>query len=603
MFTYPPQIYLDNEDELANFLDQQLEIHRAERGTLVENLIRWQHDYWAEPPEGKKTFPFVGAANIIIPLTAIAVESVHARMMTTAFALEQFIELKLSDKFDDIDSDLERYIDKELKTGCNIEAAASNASLEFVKFGTAIMKTGWERSVKNLVRYEDDERTTFQHVVQGAVIDAVPLANFIMPFADLDPQKAGWCGEEHTSTPYQIEVMEASGMLREGTYQKLRQWVTMTSRNTGDKYRTEVQEMQDSNPVMPSTLGWVEVWLAWDTDKSFLDSNGTKKEIVVLYHQQSRTFMSIRYNWFNDGRRPYRKEVYFPLEHRWNGIGICKQNEQFQRQITTQHRQRLDNATLANMRMIKVSKMSGYGPNEPVFPGKMWFVDNKDDIETFQLGEIYPSSYNNEAQSLSYAQQRSGVNEVNLGMPQAGTPGTATAELARVQEGSRKFDYSYRNFRNLLRTVSKDTVKNIAQFGFRDAEVFDYIPKGDLIQQFFKLPYRFFENETIFDLQLAGQNQNKILNRQNWMQLAQIIQQYYTGIMEIGGMMGDPRIVQAMSQQALIGSSHAFRQILETYDTRQIDKLVLDMPKLMQLVQAMPPQPQLPSGTEEPAQQ
>jgi Mrp family chromosome partitioning ATPase len=73
--------------------------------------------------------------------------------------------------------------------------------------------------------------------------------------------------------------------------------------------------------------------------------------------------------------------------------------------------------------------------------------------------------------------------------------------------------------------------------------------------------------------------------------------------MEIGGMMGDPRIVQAMSQQALIGSSHAFRQILETYDTRQIDKLVLDMPKLMQLVQAMPPQPQLPSGTEEPAQQ
>jgi hypothetical protein len=45
------------------------------------------------------------------------------------------------------------------------------------------------------------------------------------------------------------------------------------------------------------------------------------------------------------------------------------------------------------------------------FPGKMWFVDNKDDIDTMQMGEIYPSAYNNESATLQYHQQRSGINE------------------------------------------------------------------------------------------------------------------------------------------------------------------------------------------------
>src|SRR5690606_3910958 len=125
------------------------------------------------------------------------------------------------------------------------------------------------------------------------------------------------------------------------------------------------------------------------------------------------------------------------VEGIWPGIGVAKQVEQFQAEATTIHRQRLDNATLANMAQIVIKKGSGYGPGEPIFPGKMWFVQEvQNDIKEFKLSEVYPSSYANEQAIIGYFEKRTGVNEVILGLPQEGTPGTATSDLARLAEGN-----------------------------------------------------------------------------------------------------------------------------------------------------------------------
>jgi hypothetical protein len=270
----------------------------------------------------------------------------------------------------------------------------------------------------------------------------------LQPYAANDPQQAPWVGEYHSRTAFEVINLINSGFFAEGTREKLESWLTNTAFGSATvdstrEFEQSQQKLEKREAVWPNNIDWAEIWLAFDVDQS-----GEQKEIVVHYHKASETLMSIRYNWNSDLRRPYRIGQFMPVEHRWTGIGICKQTEQFQKEVTTQHRQRLDNATLANMRMIKISKMAGYGPKEPIFPGKMWFVDKMEDLETIQMGEIYPSSYNNETSTLQYYQQRIGINEANLGMPQVGTPGTATSDLARIQEGNKKHDYSYRNLKS-----------------------------------------------------------------------------------------------------------------------------------------------------------
>src|SRR5688572_12861227 len=111
MADFPREIYLDpeTEEELRMYLDTELANHYMERGEHITDLMRWQKDYWAKPTTEQATFPFTGAATIVIPLSAIAIEAIHARTMTTMFALPQIVSARpLSPDWDDKVNHVER---------------------------------------------------------------------------------------------------------------------------------------------------------------------------------------------------------------------------------------------------------------------------------------------------------------------------------------------------------------------------------------------------------------------------------------------------------------------------------------------------------------
>lgn len=593
---YPREILLDEktEERLASYIEECLSNHYAERGRHIEDLMKWQRDYWATPSETKLTFPYSGAANIVIPLSAIAIEAIHARNMTTRFGFRQLISCEaLADEWESVERPLERFLDMELLDAMRIRGPMGDCYLSAEKYGTMIGKTGYERIVRTAVRDIGGHEEEFDVVVSdGATFDGVSDARFLMPHSAKSPQTSPWVGEEHTDSPYNILAMEKGGLFREGTISEdveakdagmepvetrkgIHAWINNNAAGTsgqegGKKFDDNQRQLEHTEEVYPQTIDWVELWLAFDIDES-----GIEKEIIVHYHRPSKTFMSIRYNWHSDLRRPYRTGVYFPVEFRWRGIGICKQNEQFQKEVTTQHRQRLDNATIVNTRMFKISKLSGYGPKEPIFPGKMWFVDNKDDVDSFQMGEIYPSSYNNEQGTLIYSQQRTGVNEQTLGMPQAGTPGTATSDLARIQEGNKKFDYVYANFTEFTNDCVMDIVATIQQFGPRRLSFFDQDASGKRVKQYFELPAGLVRDNIAVRIKAAGQQQNKLLERQNWVQLAPLMQQYYEGLLMLAQPTGNQELIQTIITKGMFASSEAMRQILEAYDVRNIDRIVV----------------------------
>lgn len=597
---YPRELNLDAAtlDKLKAYLKFEIDTHYMERSLWVDDLIEWQKQYWAKPTSKQRTFPFKNAANIVIPLSAITVESVVAKEITTTFALDQLITCKLPDQFADLALPLERYISWDLER-LKFRDKFTTLALERAKLGTCIAKSSWEKITRKAIREINGIEEEFDVVTrQGATIDSVPCANFLMPFASQDPQTSPWVGEEHTGTPYEVEIMVKSGIFKSDTYDKLKTWVETRPELSisGEKYTDETRKIQNQQLNWPKLLAWQELWLGFD-----IDGSGEKKEIVCHYHRLSHTLMSCRYNWYSDLHRPYRIARYMPVEHRWSGIGICKQNEQFQKEVTIQHRQRLDNATIANTRMLKVKKLAGYGPGEPVFPGKVWLVDDMDDIETFQLGEIYASAYNNEQQTLYYSQMRVGQNELNQGMPQVGTPGTATDTVARLKEGSHKYDFTYMQLREFGNELILDTVCNTMQFGHRDTRYFDFIPEGQVIRSLYNLPVDLVRSGIVLDIQIVGQNNNKILDRQNWTQISGMTQQYYQSMIQVAAMipqatqMQNP-LLMSILQMAMRGGTETFKQILEAFDIRNIDRLTLD--KILN--QNGPSQPNIPGTSSGP---
>lgn len=577
---YPKELILspEVEEKLKSYLMEELQRHDFERPQMIDQLKVWQNDYWAQPVADRKTFPFTGAANIIVPLTAIAFETIHARTMTTLWASKPFLSVKShgGEQFSQAEKPLENWLEYELHNNIKIFKPINDAIMELEKFGTGILKSGYEKIVKKGVRKTDNGNQEFPVLVKdGATLDFVPQANFLFPFSFKDPQLDPWSGEVHGENPYMVKLLEQSGMFRKGSYEKLLPFSLGTQNAQGStagtarSYELKQEELEKRKPHLPRKIYWQEIQLAFDVDE-----DDQEEEIVVHYHLDSNTILSIRYNWYDDLHREYRTGVYIPLEGRWRGLGICKQNESFQREITTMHRQRLDSGTLANMGMLKVHKMSGYGPKEPVFPGKMWFVDDMTHVEPFKMSELNNSAFANESGTLIYSQQRTGVNEATLGMPAVGTPGTATSDLARIQEGNKKFDFIMKNVKMFLNDVVMDIFCNIVQFGPKNISYFDYADGGDLLKQVIQAPISVIRQSLIFDVVAAGQQSNRILDRQNWMQVSQLITTYYQSMLLLT--QGQPQLQQLVMQKALIAATEAMRQILDTFDVKNKERIIVE---------------------------
>ncbi len=590
---YPRQLNLDQEteDRLISYLDTELLNHYAERGERIEDLMRWQRDYWAKPTTEKGTFPFHGASTLVIPLNAIAIEAVHSRHMTTRFAIPDLVTSHaIAAEWEDVQAPLERFMNYELIESMKIRRPIGDCFLNAEKYGTMIGKVIYNKQVRTVVRDVNGVDQEIDITIKdGAEFYPVLEARFLMPYGSLDPQTAPWCGEEHSDDPYTLMQLEKGGMFKAGTFidqpgwetnndrlSKLHVWVNNSklessqATQSGSQFENQQEILEHRVAQWPKRIDWHELYLAFD-----IDGSGNPKEIEVNYHRDSRTLLSVRYNSFSDARRPYRLNVYFPVENRWAGIGICKQNEQFQPEITTQHRQRLDNATLANMRMLKVHKLSGYGPREPIFPGKMWFLNDMSHVEAFQMSEIYPSSFNDEQASLIYSQQRTGIGEIQLGQPQVGTPGTATSDLARIQEGNKKSDFVYANFNEFLSEIVVDVADIVQQFGPRKLSYFQTAENGNMVRAFFQLPSGYIRDNLIIKLKSTSQQANRLLDRQNWQQISQFIQMYYTGMVQLAAESGNQQLAQVIVMKGMGAATEALRQILDTFDIKNVDRIVV----------------------------
>ncbi|KKM85638.1 hypothetical protein LCGC14_1287050 [marine sediment metagenome] len=593
MGQYPRLLNLDEatEQSLITYLNDEMVRHDMERQDAIQVLLDQQKDYWAEPSLKQRKFPFLGASNLVIPLNAIAAESVQARVMTTMWASTPVVVVNIRNpEFAAAEHPLENYLDYELRYNMRARDMMNSSCFETVKYGTGIGKSDYLKLVKKAVRYNAaGEREEFPVVIRdGATMDSVAYANFIMPNHAQNPQTAPWCGELMTNTPFGVKNLEESKLFYPGTFERLTSFFRSRSRQgtTGERKFTAAQEdLEKTAAIFPEMIDFRLIYLSFD-----VDGDDKLEEIVVWYHHDSLSLMGARYNWNDDLRRPYRIVQYIPIEHRWRGLGVSKQNSQFQREVTTIHRQRLDNATIANMRMFKINRMSGYGPKEPIFPGKMWFLDDMTHVDTIQLGEVYTSSFSNEQSAVLYSQQRTGVNEVILGMPQVGTPGTATGDLARIQEGNKKFDFSMDNIRDWFSILTMDGLLNIKQFGPRHPGYFDHAEGGAEVLKILGQSISDIRKGILFEVKAAGQAQNRLLDRNNWQQIGALTNQYYVAMIQLAMQAGRQDLVSLILDKGLVAATEVMKQILESFDVRSINRiLVTEVEELLGQAKLLPP--------------
>ena len=585
---WPRMIKLEpeTEDRLRMWLDDEIEGFNTERGPLLDDWKNWQTLYWAAPAGAVKNFPFQRAANVVLPLAAIAVESIHARMMNTLFSVEPFYSIRpRSKEWITAAKPFESYLQSEIESHESLKMYefCNDSLLELEKLGTCVGKSGYEKlTKKSLKRVGGEDQVIYATIHNGATLDRVPLANFMLRFAELDPQDAPWCGEKHEFGWGKLKKLAQDGRIRAEQLERIKaHWVEKNqSSEIGDgasQMQAKVAELTNTEPIWTEMFEVHELWATFD-----VDGDGEDEEIVIDYHKDSGTFLSIRYNWYDDLHRPYRICNYHNVEGIWPGLGICKQVEQFQAEATTIHNQRLDNATLANMSQLILRKNMGYGPGEPIFPGKMWFVDDpQKDVREFKLSEVYNSSFNNEESTVRWFEKATGVNEAVLGIPQEGTPGTATSDLTRLAEGNKRFDLVLKNIRRFLSRIGSDIVTNYQLYGNQDAHWLVLGEDGIHVEKILQMPAELIRKGAIIDLTVTDSITNREQEQRTWMQLFQILSNYYGTVTEkaalLAQILGDEgaELLMQVLQKSLVASDEALKRLLETFAVTDSDRFSL----------------------------
>ena len=567
------QLDLDPEVEsgLNSYIETEIINHKAERSKLEERWIREQNDFWAEPSADPSDTPIVGFASIIVPLTAIAVEAIQARDMGQMFALKDFVSIDVADEYSNVKPGLEKIYNHEFLYNLDIRKKLESPILQINKHGTGVAHTCYREIKTSKVQTVDGKELKVPvYRKKGIDIDGIDINDFMMPLYAMDIETAPWCGHRFRVSEYQIKQMVATGYLAPDAYVKLNVYYKNAAEGSTDSVTLNKREITDTTPVFPSEVVLYRILLDWDVD----GNEEEETSIEVIWHELSRQIVSIRYH----DERDYDMGVYAPLEYSWYGYGIAKQNHEFQVEVTTQHRQRLDNATIANMSMFKVKRSAAayIRDDEPIFPGKRWIVENMDDIEPMFIGDVKASAYNNENQVVIYSQQRTGVNELTLGMPNVGTPGTASDSLARVQESNRKFDYYYNNKKEFVNRVIRRATLLSIKHNTIQREVYEYIPNGSEVELFFRLGYEKLQNRLLFNIQLAGAKNNKILDRQTYTQLTGMVTQYWTQYMALAQQSGDQMMAQEVAKTAMRSADQIMLEILRSFDVPNPEKLIFN---------------------------
>jgi hypothetical protein len=570
------------------YFDKELQDALDAHEQKLQQIDESNRLYLGDPLTKRKDFPWDGAANLVIPLVGITVDSIVARIMNTIFAVEPFWSAQaLIKDLEPVCSPLQDFMEWSRVNELRMYNEVRSWTIEVVKHGWAYLKVYWESYTMRSFIVSKGAARAQDSVVRRPQVAHVLLADIICQAGIEDElQQAEWMGHRIRLTDGQMrwrqhdkvyddvdKIIRAKAIPTPMEEKVLENELERQVVPPGEKLNT-LYEMYADLPVGGSTL---------------------PVPIMVTFHLETKTIARCVYNPDITGARPFVKGKFLEREGKRDGIGISRQLAMLQEEISTLHNQQVDNATLANTRFF-VGRRGVVRNGTRVWPGRFLTVpDPARDIITLPMADVYPSMQTLETSCLAYSERRSGVADYQLGRESSvlGNRATATGTLALIQEGNRRFDLNVRDVRDALSLVGKRILLLNAQFRPEGMAYFVKGQDGALVEKVLSLPDEFLADGIGMELTASTATINREIQKQGLMAMMGTLTQYYQQLLQIAGVVMNPQTpppVQKLALEMADGARYLMSMIVQTYEIRAVDTL---LPQgLDEILQEQQPAPQ-----------
>ena len=588
-----------------------------DRSGLERKWAGWLEQYRAPVTSEVKQFPWVGASGVTLPFTAMNADPLIARFVTMIMAPPNLWTLQpLNERWVNVAKPMQDYLQFLSKNTLAMYDVVYRSAIEFVKLGTCILKHGWDFERRNTLAYDESGNVVPKMVLNSKpFIDTVSLPDFVIPAEAYEIQAdkqggAAWVAERFWLRESQF-MARAEGQTPflpnydPAGVELVRKFVE-ASRSTGNAVEDKRFLLDDYIPSHLQRIELFEVHCRFDTT-----GNGTVDDVVAVVHLPSRTLLRTVVNPYRHGKRPYEVARYFRGDG-FYGIGECEQSEMFQTLLSTLLNYQVDNVLAVNSPMLGVKLGANVVPNEPIYPLKIWALeDPSKDIREVKLADMYSSLPLLSGIVQGWGERRTGMTDIQQGDVQSLPSRTpATSMLSLMQEGNRRFDLSTKEDRYMLDACGVRLLQNLQQFLSEPqrnpggpTQLLMIVqalgtPEGGLVARQLTMPLEDIESGLGVTVTATTGTTNKEIEKQAWLALSQVNAQFGQQYMALAQVIGNP-VIQ-MTQPVLVetaaqifkGTSEIQRRLLEQFDIRNPEDILVNAAVLMDYAAQTAPQSQ-----------
>lgn len=590
--------------ELFDTLGARGELERKWRDLIVAWRARVVGD-------GTSDVPFIGAADLEYPLTAIHSEPVYADLMQTLHIPRDFWSVTpLRSESVDIAKPFQEFLSGVERNYIKMRNVNKRAFIDLIVLGTTVYKDQIHHAARRVVGYnEAGETQTSTKVNFAPTVRHIPLQDFFIPaYAwHVDPDEVGgapWVAERFTLNASQLRLRAESQAPFLPNYDKSA--VDTVLAYISDKRDDEIKNLQRREdefvPVRDNVATLFEVWARFDANGDGLD-----EDVVVTWHQDSSTVLRAIYMPFDHGKRPFSSAPYIP-GFGFYGVGLAEADEWAQLAMTRILNATLNNAFISNTKMFAVPMGANISPDEPIYPGKIWPLGNGERIDAINLGDVNQSMFQLFDRFMQMAEARTAVSELRQGN-MSSLPGRTPAStvMSVLSEGSKRFDMVLANLRaDALADIGQRTVQNLVQISRTDPRWVAFAmttlgtQDGAAVASILRAPVAEIEDLFGINVTATSSQTNKEVDKQSQIALAQYMSQMYPQLVQyaqaLSQLSQNPQILLSTIQAAYTGQIEISKRLLEASDVQNPETMLPAVASQAQGTPGAPPQPGVAPG-------
>jgi len=426
-----------SEDEQKDAVNQAIkDINNAlsERSEEESNWKKWETEQYLGDL-GVKNFPWKNCSNVNSSMTMEAVNDTWSRIVNTVFPIRPYVRIKGRGSEDmEKASAVESYWDY-LSQEMPLVPVSSLWILDIVKFGSGVVIEKWANE-KNRVREwgkeknkegketrngKIEEKTQSGYI--GPKVEKIELEDFIVPKSSKSLQ---YPDSRFNCRIYRLSLDEIKRKEKEGIFINV------------DVLLDKIKEKKaDAN----KQFELYEYWGRFDADGDGLEEN----VVFTILKEEEILLRSTLFPYFHN-KRPFVMPVFIPKKGSIYGLGLCEMLTHIHNTENTVFNQMIDNGSLVNSKMTK--SLKGKHIEVKLHPGANIEVDDMNDIQAFELGDLHPSSFNLLTVCRMYFERVTKVTDFTSGRRSSTRKGQTTASevMALIGESNKWFDLILKNF-------------------------------------------------------------------------------------------------------------------------------------------------------------